>query len=181
MTEDTFIVPPHLADLSQQLHSAAARGDNVLLVGDPGCTIALLARALTDEITTTASRLSENATICRMANCEPPADMIPFRAPHHTCSLAGLIGGGKPWRPGEVSLAHGGILYLEEIGEHSRRNLERLQHAIAHKFVEDRTGGWRVPAEFLLVATVTLKMRGRIPDGIFGLTLDIPNLPEPVG
>ncbi len=181
-------IPTHLSDLVQgaraavfAARAAVADSKNVLLVGEPGSGSTLIARALTEEVNTTALRLRENKAICQMAGqmAVPSPQVIPFRAPHHSCSLAGLIGGGKPWRPGEASLAHGGILYLEEAGEHSQENLNRLWWVVVeHKYTEDTTGKWRVPAEFILVGTTTRESAGRIPAGLFDVILDVPNSPE---
>lgn len=179
MTESSPI-PLHLVDIVKEARAAVSASRNVLLVGEPGSGITLIAPALTGEVNTTASRLRENEAICRMAGCNPvPSEqVIPFRAPHHSCSLGGLIGGGKPWQPGEASLAHGGILYLEEAGEHPANNLNRLWWVVVeHKYTEDPTGKWRVPAEFTLVGTTTRESLSMIPAGLFDVTLDVPKPP----
>ena len=80
----------------------------------------------------------------------------PFRAPHHTISLAGLIGGGPGPRPGEVSLAHHGVLFLDELGEFSRASLEALREPLETGSVSVARAAWRghFPARFQLIAAM---------------------------
>jgi magnesium chelatase family protein len=84
----------------------------------------------------------------------PIAGERPFRAPHHTASPAGLLGGGSPPRPGEISLAHRGVLFLDELPEFDRRTLEALRQVLEqrHVVVSRARGSCRFPADFLLVA-----------------------------
>jgi magnesium chelatase family protein len=78
----------------------------------------------------------------------------PFRAPHHSASPAGLLGGGSPARPGEVSLAHHGVLFLDELPEFERRSLEGLRQVLEERRVTlaRARGTWTFPAHFQLVA-----------------------------
>jgi magnesium chelatase family protein len=143
------------------LEIAAAGGHNVLLVGSPGAGKTLMARAMPGilpELT-----LDEALDITRLYSV---ADMLPrdtpliqtrpFRAPHHTISHAGMIGGGKFPRPGEVSLAHRGVLFLDELPEFDARTLEVLRQPVEDKIVQisRASGSLTFPASFMLVAAM---------------------------
>jgi magnesium chelatase family protein len=130
---------PDLADVRGQetarraLEIAAAGGHNLLLVGPPGSGKTLLARRLPGLLpdlpfawALEATRVHSAAgTLDRALLTRPP-----FRAPHHTTSEVGLIGGGRPLRPGEVSLAHRGVLFLDELPEFRRPALEALRQPL---------------------------------------------------
>jgi magnesium chelatase family protein len=131
-------IGPDLADLRGQpylrygLEVAAAGGHSMLIVGPPGAGKSLAARRL-PSILPPPSR-AEALEVLRIASAvgrrpalDAPAKR-PFRAPHHTISTAGLVGGGSPPRPGEVTLAHRGVLFLDELGEFTREALEALRH-----------------------------------------------------
>ena len=158
--------PRHdLADVRGQerakraLEVAAAGGHALLLRGAPGCGKTMLARRLQGLLP--ALDFDEALEVTRIHGAAgqlservPIVSERPFRAPHHTASTAGLLGGGQPPRPGEISLAHRGVLFLDELPEFERRSLEALRQVIeAGRVVVARARISCVfPAHFQLVA-----------------------------
>ena len=154
---------PDLADLRGQPHLrhalevAAAGGHSLLMIGPPGAGKSLAASRLPSILPSLAS--VEALEVARVASAcgrlgSAPSGGRPFRSPHHTISPAGLVGGGTPPRPGEVTLAHRGVLFLDELCEFRRDSLEALRAPLESGEVAiARAGGRRqMPCRFMLVA-----------------------------
>ena len=158
---------PDISDVRGQEHAkraievAAAGGHNLLMAGPPGSGKTLLARSLPSILPSmTAEEALDVTTIYSVAG-HLPADtpMIserPFRAPHYTISNAGLVGGGVNPRPGEITLSHRGILFLDELPEFGHASLEVLRQPIEDKVVtiSRAQGTMTFPANFMLVAAM---------------------------
>lgn len=166
---------PDLADLRgqgrlrQALEIAAAGGHNLMMVGPPGVGKSLAARRLPSILPPlSASEALEVARIASACGHLDPARLgrRPFRAPHHTISAAGLIGGGTPPRPGEVTLAHRGVLFLDELGEFHRDTLEALRAPMEDGSVSIVRSGTRteMPCRFMVVAASNPCPCGRGPE-----------------
>jgi magnesium chelatase family protein len=143
------------------LEIAAAGGHHLLLSGPPGAGKTMLARRLPTILPPlTRSEAIEVTKIHSIAGALPPAAALienaPFRAPHHGISAPGLVGGGVRPGPGEISLAHRGVLFLDELPEFRRDALEAIRQPLEEKRVcIVRVGGASVfPSDFLLVAAM---------------------------
>ncbi|MGB7589523.1 MAG: YifB family Mg chelatase-like AAA ATPase [Solirubrobacterales bacterium] len=154
---------PDLADLRGQRHLryalevAAAGGHSLLMIGPPGAGKSLAASRLPSILpplaSTEALEVARIASACGRLSAHPTGGR-PFRSPHHTVSPAGLVGGGNPPGPGEVTLAHRGVLFLDELCEFRRDALEALRAPLESGWVSIARagGGLRLPCRFALVA-----------------------------
>jgi magnesium chelatase family protein len=155
---------PCLSDVRGQpgarraLEVAAAGGHSLLMIGPPGAGKSMLAARLPGLLPPLArNEALEAAAVAALAGLsDAPMGQPPFRAPHHSASVAALVGGGSRPRPGEISLAHRGVLFLDELPEFSRRALEALREPLeAGRVVIARAlHAAQFPARFQLVAAM---------------------------
>jgi len=147
--------------VKRALEVAAAGGHNVIMVGPPGAGKTLLARATPTMLPRmTMAEALEVTKIYSVAGMLPgDAPLLhwrPFRAPHHTISNAGLVGGGRQPRPGEITLSHRGVLFLDELPEFAHSVLESIRQPLEDRIVtvSRAQGNVTFPANFMLIAAM---------------------------
>ena len=141
------------------LEIAAAGGHSIMMIGSPGCGKTMLARRLVTILPPmTESEALEVTKIYSIVGMLPQADSVmlerPFRSPHHSISGSALLGGGSTPRPGEVTLSHNGVLFLDELPEFDRSTLEMLRQPLedGEVSISRVRAAMTFPSRFILVA-----------------------------
>ncbi|MBI5650952.1 MAG: YifB family Mg chelatase-like AAA ATPase [Chloroflexi bacterium] len=169
--------------VKRALEVAAAGQHNLLMSGPPGAGKTLLARSFPSILPNLTLEESLEITRIYSVNDMLPSDSPlirhrPFRAPHHTISHAGLVGGGRWPHPGEISLAHRGVLFLDELPEFDSRSLEVMRQPLEDKIVtiSRAQGSHTFPANFMLVASMNPCPCGYYGDPVKECTCSLSNV-----
>ena len=157
--------------LKRAVEIAVSGFHNLLMIGPPGAGKTMVARRIPGIMPPlTFEEGLELTKIYSIAGLISPTDPLirnrPFRSPHHTCSAQALAGGGKNPRPGEITLAHRGVLFLDEMPEFSRRSLEILRQPLEDKVIHISrvSGTYDFPADFILCAAMNPCPCGQYPN-----------------
>lgn len=147
--------------VKRAMEVAAAGGHNIILIGSPGCGKSMIAKRLPSILPPlTLAESLETTQIHSVAGKLQSTDTLikarPFRAPHHTVSDVALIGGGANFNPGEISLSHNGVLFLDEFPEYNRSVLETLRQPLEDRQIQISRAKYSVtlPCSFQLVAAM---------------------------
>lgn len=159
------------SSLKRAVEIAVSGFHNLLMIGPPGAGKTMVARRIPGIMPElTFEEGLELTKIYSIAGMLAPGDPLirerPFRSPHHTCSAQALAGGGRNPRPGEITLAHRGVLFLDEMPEFSRRSLEILRQPLEDKVIRISRvyGTYDFPADFMLCAAMNPCPCGYYPD-----------------
>jgi len=157
--------------LRRAVEIAVSGFHNLLMIGPPGAGKTMIAKRIPGIMPSLSFEEGLELTkIYSIAGLLSPGDPLvrkrPFRSPHHTCSAQALAGGGRNPRPGEVTLAHRGVLFLDEMPEFSRRSLEILRQPLEDKVIRISRvyGTYDFPADFILCAAMNPCPCGHYPD-----------------
>ncbi|MEM7617332.1 MAG: YifB family Mg chelatase-like AAA ATPase [Pseudomonadota bacterium] len=171
--------PPYYNDLEdikgqkmakRALEIAAAGAHNMLMIGPPGSGKSMLASCLPGLIPTMDSQEILETSMIKSVSGQIKKGLISqyraFRAPHHSCSMAAMIGGGRNAKPGEISLAHAGVLFLDELPEYNRSVLDSLRQPVENGYVTVARANAHVtyPANFQLIAAMNPCKCGYLSD-----------------